>query len=97
MADIEKVIKGLESCIGHCGLKNCPYFNESCEMFGCNGNEVMKDALELLKEQRQSTKPIAVKAKLDYGSWHYECEKCNGYIDIQDKFCRHCGRLIDHY
>ena len=51
MADIEKVIKGLESCIGHCALKECPYFDEKCETVGCNGNQVMKDALELLKEQ----------------------------------------------
>ena len=53
MEDIEKVIKGLESCIGHCALRNCPYFNENCETVGCNGNQVMKDALELLKEQQK--------------------------------------------
>ena len=55
MADIDKVIKGLESCIGHCAMKRCPYFTESCEAFaGCNGNQIMVDALELLKEQQQS-------------------------------------------
>ena len=53
MADIEKVIKGLESCIGHCALMDCPYFDEKCETIGCNGNQVMKDALELLKEYKR--------------------------------------------
>ena len=70
MADIEKVIKGMESCIGHCAMKDCPYFTESCEAFaGCNGNQIMADALELLKEQRKVIECLKEKVK------KYELEK----------------------
>lgn len=51
MIDYEKVKKGLESCIGHCNFHECPYHTESCDEFGCNGNQVLTDALELLKWQ----------------------------------------------
>ena len=53
MADVEKVIKGLECAIGIRGRKNCddcPYDNG----FNCLGyNIVMRDTLELLKEQQK--------------------------------------------
>ena len=47
MADIEKVIKGLECCSEKQNCKDCPYFrfNASCQ------DDMNKDALELLKEQ----------------------------------------------
>ena len=48
MADIEKVVKGLEYCISSsCKLcsSDCPYFeNEVCCI-----DEMQKDALEILK------------------------------------------------
>ena len=53
MADIEKVIKGLECAIGIRGIKNCddcPYDND----FNCIGCDiVMRDAIDLLKEQEE--------------------------------------------
>ena len=49
MADIEKVIKGIESCKhGKCDYR-CPYASVNV---GCR-YELMGDALELLKEQRE--------------------------------------------
>ena len=53
MADIEKVIKGLECCIQGCGIE-CPYFFEEC----CLSNFLQSEALELLKEQRERGKAI---------------------------------------
>lgn len=52
MADLEKVIKGLECAIGIRGMKNCdncPYDDD----FNCLGCDVLllRDALELLKAQ----------------------------------------------
>jgi len=54
MADIEKVIKGLESCLNnYCHMDKCPY----CEFVGneyvCLENFLMRDSLDLLKEQQQ--------------------------------------------
>jgi len=51
MPDREKVIKGLEICKerNYCCPK-CPYYDRNAEM-GCHSNELMADALALLKEQ----------------------------------------------
>ena len=58
MADKEKVIKGVESCIkmgrlgvDNCRELNCPYF-ENGHRLSC-WIDVLADALELLKEQQQ--------------------------------------------
>ena len=47
MAELEKVIKGLEYCANSCG-NGCPYadIDDDCQGVLC------KDALELLKEQK---------------------------------------------
>ena len=50
MPDLAKVIKGIEHCLmtGLEGCKGCPYYNSDL----CLGTDlVLKDALELLKEQ----------------------------------------------
>jgi len=51
MAELENTIAGLEKCInnkGFCGY-DCPYYHDP---FGCR-THMEKDALELLKEQKQ--------------------------------------------
>ena len=47
----EKVIKGLEICKErkYC-CPECPYYDRDAEM-GCHSNELMADALAMLKEQ----------------------------------------------
>lgn len=48
MHDREKVIKGLEHCVGQHVCNECPYYNPNdmrCE------KRLMRDALELMKEQ----------------------------------------------
>lgn len=49
MEKLDKVIAGLEHCQDKdCGCEGCPYFDDTdCE------NQVMKDAVELLKEYRE--------------------------------------------
>ena len=54
MADVEKVIKGLECCRGNLDCSECPYedidkFDGKCEGY----KQIHNDALELLKEQSQ--------------------------------------------
>ena len=54
MAELEKVIKGIESCKhGKCDYR-CPYASVNV---GCR-YELMGDALELLKEQDKQKKQI---------------------------------------
>lgn len=53
-------------------------------------------AIDCLKAESEPVKPIAEKAMLDYQSWHYICGDCGGQIDIQDNYCRHCGRVVAH-
>ena len=52
MADIEKVIKAIRKCLSHkpCNENGCPYENE-CAVEHLN-DPLLRDALELLKEQR---------------------------------------------
>lgn len=74
MTDVEKVIKGLESCVKAdwevCMNKVCPYAPEESYNFACCRYKVMKDALELLKEQKAPVEPFR---KDDY---HYYCGVC---------------------
>ena len=55
MADIEKVIKGLEYCTTHYNCRNkasnCPFIDDCKTIEDATGNTLMRDALELLKEQ----------------------------------------------
>ena len=54
MADIEKVIKGLERCSKHDGSEcpHCPYFNGECT------DDLMSDALSLFKEQEDTIRQL---------------------------------------
>lgn len=62
------------------------------------GNVV--DAYDLALEcMKAVAKPVKARIEIsvsDNRGWHYVCWKCFGQIDIQDCFCRHCGRPIDH-
>ena len=91
MPDREKVIKGLERLLGTAGCiaiydsecKSCPYSHVN----GCV-DQILKDALELLKAQ-EPAKPIVAGKETHW----YECE-CGTGIDYRDPFCRGCGRLV---
>lgn len=71
MPDMKKVKKGLEICTapteyGKGGNRccDCPYFvpRDGFNQFRCDGQQMMKDALELLKEQENASKrnPVIV-------------------------------------
>ena len=89
MADMEKVIKGLECCtnISPDGcLMLCPYKDEKDETYSGFCEQVLKqDALALLKEQ-EAVKPI-------HKCWNgrfTQLNRVNGYA-----FCPYCGKPID--
>lgn len=91
--DREKAIKGLEELYGFLFREyaNIPaeeskiYYERTC---------AIRDALALLKQE--AVEPKVEKAILDYQSWHYICGDCGGQIDINDNYCRHCGRVVAH-
>ena len=57
MAELDMVINGLTCCINHNDCKKCPYANEYDTTFDCI-DRTRKDALELLKEQKEREKCI---------------------------------------
>ena len=66
MADIEKVIKGLEVCTSKpCFCKDCPYA-KGCAL---DSQEVMEDALELLKEQQERIETLESLRRIEQEGW----------------------------
>ena len=59
-------------------------------------HETLSRMLDELLKEHEAVEPKAEKAILDYQSWHYICGDCGGQIDIQDSYCRHCGRIVAH-
>ena len=102
MADREKVIKGLESCVVNktkCFTvkdEMCPYF--SVDVLHCE-QELMRDALALLKEQ-EAVEPVRDK---ETGRF-WLCGNCGAYVGYEDNdpsdpnefdnYCRNCGRSV---
>ena len=98
MADVENVIYAIERCTCHVpdACRDCPYdaghpYNECIEM-------LLKDAMELLKEQE------AVKPSVDVDT--YVCPNCGHRLEVQGKlgdnvifderynFCPACGKAV---
>ncbi len=110
MADIEKVIKGLETCIPmkyetneekECRHEQCPYGKENYKpMNGCIW-DLMKDALELLKKQKPMN--VIETSKDRIGVPEKSCPKCNvplyEYVYGQGHlgeigYCQWCGQAV---
>lgn len=88
MADREKVVKGLEMCIADEYCNGCPY-EVQCDSPGQEyAGSMMRDALELLKEQE----PKLVKVDGDY----VFCPSCGNELFTypQQKFCDECGQEV---
>ena len=93
MADMGKVLNGLERCSKHDGVEcpKCPYFNGECT------DDLMADALELLKEQE-----IVPYIDIDEA----KCPDCKVKLTRQEllgedvlfedfyDYCPHCGRKV---
>ena len=110
MADIEKVIKGLEFCISTTGCKGCPY-EDPCHDIEQRilGEAIMRDALELLKEQQERIKVLEEEAKTKGTPQKVlnrkeladlivgECPLCGALFnkEICPTSCGWCGCLLD--
>ena len=94
MADVEKVVKGLEICTEGCG-NSCPYFTQDC----CSA-DLMEDALELMKEQQplEVVYDINPMTRLPVSF----CPKCGeaiqrheyGRPEMTQLFCSYCGQAV---
>lgn len=90
MADREKVIKGLEYCIGHHLCLGCGYYdpnNARCQ------KDLMRDALELLKEQ-EPIRPILARIGNYDAINDYTCPVCGTDLYHLQKYCDECGRAV---
>ena len=72
----------------------CSYYvpKYSC----CNLRQIMRDALDLLKEQEPITPCIRGEEGFSYNDLtrQYGCGSCGKPIDRRDEFCRHCGKRV---
>lgn len=95
MADMEKVIKGMECCLGK-GQKrgmceDCPY--DTGRMI-CNLGDMHRDALALLKAQE----PVEPKKNdvemCGLRTWDWACPVCSTVLAYRDNYCSGCGRAV---
>lgn len=104
MPDREKVIKGLENIHAVALDKEQLYVNH---MSMKDFNELLADALELLKEQKAEAKWIYGEDKTGVDGWH--CSECNffepWFYEFTDDIdfirfyghCPKCGRRMTSY
>ena len=93
MAELEKVIKGIEchrSGICDNDKTLCPYWNEESD---CS-KKMLADTLELLKKQT----PIEPEYFMDGHVKRCRCKKCGKHImsvgKYRDNYCAKCGQAV---
>ena len=94
MPDMEKVIQHLQILRTWAAVN--PDFGMGLDVKECKkAVEWLDDALALLKEQEPVESTIGRAVEHDgHDSWWYQCGKCKGPIDWQDRYCRHCGKPV---
>lgn len=88
MPDREKVIRAVATCFDS-------WIDKHRNMgLGLQTVEQMKrDALEMLKGQE----PVEVKTMRGpkpFEPWWFACGACGHAIDLEDNYCRECGRAV---
>ena len=81
MAEFEKVIKGIECCLGGSNAdacEQCPYEDECAHAVGKSPSLLRRDALSLLKAQEPD------KSKYEYHTDHTDCP---WYISGEESKC----------
>ena len=86
----EQIINALLRCAaGECDQR-CSY-NEL--RYGCRP-KLMRDALELLKEQ-EAVKPILKREGRNKYYNYYVCPVCDNELWYDQNYCIECGRAVD--
>lgn len=52
-------------------------------------------AKEMAAALLERDKPVEAEIEGGGHTWFFVCGECHGAIDSNDKFCRHCGSVID--
>ena len=91
MADMEKVIVGLEHC-DRLGCSMCPYKPGGYSPMDCR-IQLMRDALALLKKQEEIVHPEP-SCEMTYIT-DCCCDLCGVQLIREDNFCRCCGKRIE--
>ena len=102
MADREKVFKGLEYCTSESYCTDCPYESDCWICFRAReaAKQVMRDALELLKEQEAVEPQIISDIPVfnpHTGLEHdtvYKCGNCGMPLIGKANYCFKCGRKV---
>ena len=92
MIDREKVVNALKRCVNGCDSE-CPYEYDGAVTLEYCRNDLMHDALELLKTQETT---------LEKDGHHIRCLNCGEYWCDNDKegnpfpinFCPNCGKRV---
>lgn len=91
MPDREKVIRGLECCYSLFVCPECPYYGTGEE---CDRDQLMLDALALLREQ-EPVKPISAHV---WPRTFGRCGNCKAPLPalegLRSKFCWMCGKAV---
>ena len=94
MADLEKVIKGLKSClredIGDYKCEGCPYLKEPICF-----KEVKRDALNLLKKQKRKTGHWVDNCSCSECAWTNDGDDGFARIATHFNYCPNCGAIMD--
>ena len=90
MAELEKVIVGIEHC-DRLGCSMCPYKPGGYTPMNCR-IQLMRDALELLKEQQE--KEQHRKVVWDEKIQEHKCPKCGAIVWREDRYCSKCGQAV---
>lgn len=89
MPDMEKVIGNLTS------LRERLKWQKDIQGYGVYISFV-DDAIDLLKEQ-EAVEPYVTGRGETFETaetWWYACGNCNEALDVNDKYCRHCGTPV---
>jgi len=98
MADLDKVLKGLECCANsYCAGSDCPYFAEKdCDILKMDALELLKaqqTEIAFLKPHYEPRKPNGIHI------WHHgyigHCPSCDRVVDFAERFCHNCTQLLD--
>ena len=102
MIDMERIIKGLESC-RKTDCINCPYSALDTEV--CLIKYLLDDALSMVKEQAEEISCLKKKylehvTTVDlegdpHNGYWYVCEECHGPVSWHEPICPHCKWRLD--
>ena len=87
MIDREKVIRAFEQYVyNFVELTTTDEYN----------HQILEQVLVLLKEQ-EAVEPYVTGRGETFETaetWWYACGNCHEALDVNDKYCRHCGRPV---